>query len=78
MKRLCKRSRRFFRLHWPKIATAAIGCGMFFLSQCFSGQWQDLLVGIAAALISIPVVFLFYELINEKIIAESTSMFMIL
>jgi len=66
MKRFLKLGKRFMRLHWPKIVTAAIGCGLFFLSRHFTDQLQSLLISIAAALISIPVVFLFYELINQK------------
>ena len=57
---------RFFRRHWPKLTTALIGVGLFALSCLFTGRLQSFLDDLAVALFSIPIVFLFYELIDEK------------
>jgi len=51
---------------WPKAAVAACGVGLFLLSYFFSENIRNLLISISAALISVPVIFVAYELWNEK------------
>lgn len=61
-----KKQKRFLHRHWPKFVTALIGGVVFAASYCCSEEVQSLLINIAAALISIPIVFLFYQVIDEK------------
>lgn len=61
-----KQKKRFLHRHWPKFLTAIIGGAVFAASYLCSPSVQSLLINIAAALISIPIVFLFYQVIDEK------------
>lgn len=61
-----KKRKHFLHRHWPKFVTAIIGGAVFAASYFCSEAVQPLLVNIAAALISIPIVFLFYQMIDEK------------
>ena len=51
---------------WPKLAVAFFGVVVYFFAVSFLEDAQGLLVSIAAGLISIPVIFLAYDLWNEK------------
>jgi len=51
---------------WPKLAVAFFGIAVYFFAVNFPEDAQGLLVNIAAGLISIPVIFLAYDLWNEK------------
>ena len=51
---------------WPKASVAACGVGLFLLSYFFSENIRNLLISISAALISVPIIFVAYELWDEK------------
>jgi hypothetical protein len=55
---------------WPKIVVALSGAALFLAAvQFLDGRGNDLknlLIGISAALISVPVIFIAYDLWNEK------------
>jgi len=55
---------------WPKVVVALCGAALFLAAvQLLDGQGDDLknlLIGISAALISVPVIFIAYDLWNEK------------
>jgi hypothetical protein len=52
---------------WPKIIVALVGVLIYLSAIRLSGDIEGLLVNIAASLISIPIIFIAYDLWNEKI-----------
>ena len=47
---------------WPKLFVMLIGVTLFFAGVCFlSGDYKNLVVNIASALISVSLIFIFYE-----------------
>jgi hypothetical protein len=52
---------------WPKLAVALVGVLIYSFAIRLSEDIKGLLVNIAASLISIPIIFIAYDLWNEKI-----------
>lgn len=51
---------------WPKLAVALIGILLYLFAIRLSEDLKGLLVNIAASLISIPLIFILYDIWNEK------------